>query len=90
MYQHTEHARKRRARDTPLRFAIPGLKWPLGIAVVGGGKQVLVTLDEGIVCLGVLCKADEAWSDALPAEQFIHSNGTYMYVCMYACMYLSM
>lgn len=26
-----------------------GLKWPLGIAAVGGGKRVLVTLDDGIV-----------------------------------------
>jgi len=31
---------------------VGGLKWPLGIAVVGGGKRVLVTLDEGIVSIG--------------------------------------
>jgi len=29
-----------------------GLKWPLGIAVVGAGSRVLVTLDEGIVSMG--------------------------------------
>ena len=28
-----------------------GLKWPLGIAAIGGGTRVLVTLDEGIVSL---------------------------------------